>query len=228
AASQAALLDEQAVSELRDEFIAVLGHDLRNPLAAIEAGVTLLGRAELDPRLAGVVTQMRASTGRMSRLINDVLDFARGRLGGGLPIERRPATALQSTLEQVIAELRAAHPERPIRTELAVARPVVCDPDRIGQLLSNLLANALVHGRGEVQVRALSDAAGLTLSVSNGGSAIPETERAQLFQPFKRDGASAGLGLGLYIAAQIAQAHGGELACVSSDAETRFTLRIPA
>ncbi|WP_200939768.1 GAF domain-containing sensor histidine kinase [Brevundimonas sp. Root1279] len=233
ARSQADLVDERTAAELRDQFIAVLGHDLRNPLAAIQAGTEMLKREDLDPRAAKVVDQMRVSALRMGRLINDVLDFARGRLGGGLPLNAQTGVQLGHTLEQVVGELRSAQGGRAIRTDFALARPVACDPDRIGQLLSNLLANALTHGSpdGEVRVRAVSDADGFELSVTNQGAPISPSARADLFKPFKRLGPGQvreGLGLGLYIASQIAAAHGGVLEVASDSAETRFTFRMPA
>nr|WP_255356159.1 GAF domain-containing sensor histidine kinase [Brevundimonas sp. Root1423] len=231
--SEAALLDARETAELRDQFIAVLGHDLRNPLAAVQAGAEMLKRTELSDKARQVVEQMQVSGHRMGRLINDVLDFARGRLGGGLPMDRKPGVQLRGTVEQVIEEIRATHGHRAIRTELALARPVACDPDRIGQLLSNLLANAITHGAPdtEIAVRAVSDERGLELSVSNGGAAIPSAARAGLFKPFTRlrpGEVREGLGLGLYIAAQIASAHGGDMDVASDDRETRFTFRMPA
>ncbi len=231
--SEAALLDARETAELRDQFIAVLGHDLRNPLAAVQAGAEMLKRTELSDKARQLVEQMQVSGHRMGRLINDVLDFARGRLGGGLPMDLRPAVQLRGTVEQVIEEIRATHGQRAIRTELALARPVACDPDRIGQLLSNLLANAVTHGdpKGEIAVRAVSDESGLELSVSNGGAVIPLAARAGLFKPFTRlrpGEVREGLGLGLYIAAQIAAAHGGAMEVASDNRETRFIFRMPA
>lgn len=231
--SEAALLDARETAELRDQFTAVLGHDLRNPLAAIQAGAEMLKRTELSDKARQVVEQMQVSGHRMGRLINDVLDFARGRMGGGLPMDRKPGVQLRGTVEQVIEEIRATHGERAIRADLALARPVACDPDRIGQLLSNLLANAVAHGdpRSEISVHGVSDERGLELSVSNGGAAIPLAARVDLFKPFTRlrpGEGREGLGLGLYIAAQIAAAHGGAMEVASDDRETRFTFRMPA
>lgn len=231
--SEAALLDERETAELRDQFIAVLGHDLRNPLAAVQAGAGMLSRMELGDTARQIVEQMQVSGHRMSRLINDVLDFARGRLGSGLPTHRQTAVQLRGTMEQVIEEFRASHSGRAVQTELALARPVDCDPDRIAQLLSNLLANALTHGdpASAIVVRASTSADGLELSISNGGEPIPEAAKAILFRPFTRrrdGGAPEGLGLGLYIAAQIAEAHDGTLEVASDPSETRFTFRMPS
>ncbi|RZJ06091.1 MAG: GAF domain-containing sensor histidine kinase [Brevundimonas sp.] len=231
AKSEAALLDATETAELRDQFIAVLGHDLRNPLASIQAGATLLRKTELSDRARHLVDQMQVSGERMSRLINDVLDFARGRLGGGLPLARRPAVELATVLDQVIEELKSAHGARLIDVEMALASPVACDPDRICQLVSNLLANALTHGdpHGAVSVRARSDDLVFELSVANTGAPIPEAARSQLFKPFSRPHSGEpreGLGLGLYIAGRIAAAHDGTLTVSSDETETRFTFRM--
>lgn len=231
--SEDALLDERATAELRDQFIAVLGHDLRNPLAAVQAGAEMLKRTELSETARQIVGHMQGSGERMGRLISDVLDFARGRLGGGLPTTRLTGVRLDTALEQVVHELRATHGDRTIRTELTLAAPVTCDPDRIAQLLSNLLANALAHGdpSGDIIVRAASDERGMELSVSNAGTPIPAMALDHLFKPFTRrrdGGAHEGLGLGLYIAAEIARAHGGEMVVASDAQETRFTFRMPA
>ncbi len=233
ARSEAALLDERDAAELREQFIAVLGHDLRNPLAAVQAGTTLLRKTPLSEAALRILDQMQDSGQRMSRLINDVLDFARGRLGGGLPVAPRRPVRMGPVLEQVIGELRSGHAGRVIRTELALSGPVACDPDRIGQLLSNLLGNALSHGdpKGEIDVRAVSDDQAFTLSVGNQGAPIPEAARAELFKPFSRlkpGEVREGLGLGLYIASQIALAHGGRIDVVSDESETRFTFWMPA
>ncbi|WP_291836855.1 GAF domain-containing sensor histidine kinase [Brevundimonas sp.] len=233
ARSEAALLDERDAAELRDQFIAVLGHDLRNPLAAVQAGAALLRKTPLSDQALGIVDQMQDSGRRMSRLINDVLDFARGRLGGGLPVAPRRRVRMEPVLEQVIGELRSGHAGRAIVTELALDRPVACDPDRIGQLLSNLLGNALSHGdpSGPVSVQAGIEDENFVLSVANIGAPIPDSARAELFKPFSRlkpGEVREGLGLGLYIASQIALAHGGRIDVASDETETRFTFRMPA
>ncbi len=216
---------------LRDQFIAVLGHDLRNPLASIESGTRVLRRIGLPEAAQPVLDRMEYSVGRMERLIGDVLDFARGRLGGGLELSRRDGSALLETLIQVVAEHRASAPERVLEAEVALTEPVQCDPVRIGQLLSNLLGNALTHGdpMAPVRVRAVTDNGNFLLSVSNAGAQIPPAALERLFQPFFRgDPANRqGLGLGLYIASEIARVHGGTLGVDSTTAETRFTLRMP-
>ena len=232
AAAQQDLLDERRIAELRDQFIAVLGHDLRNPLNAIQAGAAVLGATEPPAPTARAVSVIRNSAARMAALIDNVLDFARGKLGGGLRLRLSEESHLADELDEVVAELRAASPERKIVTTFAIDRPVVYERARLAQLLSNLLANALTHGdpRFPVEVRVSTDDDGLTLAVSNGGDPIPEEKLERLFQPFSRaeEGAGQeGLGLGLYIAAEIARAHRGTLNVSSTPAATVFTFRMP-
>ena len=230
-ASEAALLDAHETSLLREQFIAVLGHDLRNPLAAIEAGTTMLARKVESSDGERILREMRRVTARMGRLINDVLDFARGRLGSGLTALLQP-TDLTPVLSQVVDELRASYPDRSLITDIDLTSLVDCDPDRIAQLASNLLANAVTHGDAEVPVRlrAVNTEAAFVLTVTNGGGAIPPHVKAKLFQPFTRRHTGEvqdGLGLGLYICNQIATAHEGDLTVSSVPGETCFELRMP-
>jgi signal transduction histidine kinase len=232
AASEAALTDERKTAELREQFIAVLGHDLRNPLASIDAGTRVLRRTPLDTRAAPVVELIQKSVRRMARLIDDVMDLARARLGGGLVLNR-DAALLGPALEQVIAELRATSPERTIDARITLPEPVYCDQPRIARLLSNLLANALTHGAadGPVSVTATGNDAVVELSVTNRGEPIPPATIQRLFQPFTRASARSnqeGLGLGLFIASEIARAHGGTLDVTSTPAETCFKFTMPA
>ena len=231
ASSEAALFSERQSSELREQFIAVLGHDLRNPLASISAGATLLAKQRLEGKARTIIPLMQKSVVRMANLIDNVLDLARGRLAGGLKVDRDRDEPLAPALLQVVDELRSAWPDRPIEVEMNLDAPVDCDPPRIAQLLSNLLANALVHGTGPVQVRAVSSNGELELAVANGGAPIPPEMMARIFQPYYRvaaDGNRRGLGIGLYIASEIARAHGGSLSVASDAAETRFVLKVPA
>ena len=232
AESEAVLFDTRASSELREQFIAVLGHDLRNPLASIGAGTRMLRRTPLDEEAQSILTLINNSVDRMAGLIDNVLDFARGRLGGGLTLRRDAAEPLKPILEQVIDELRAAKPERIIEASFDIADPVHCDRVRIGQLLSNLVANALTYGIADqpIRVRALADGETFELSVTNMGDPIPPATMEQLFQPFFRAStrrSQQGLGLGLYIASEIALAHKGTLTVASTARETCFTFRMP-
>jgi signal transduction histidine kinase len=230
--SETALLDERQTAQLREQFFAVLGHDLRNPLNAVRGGAELLAMMPLPEKAAPVVTLIKRSAARMTGLIENVLDFARARLGGGITLNRAADTDLRATLEQVIAEARTAWPEREVGSEIDLSRLINCDGARVAQMFSNLLANALTHGdpRGPVRVRARCDEGGFELSVSNLGDPIPPETIQRLFQPYTRASdrpGRQGLGLGLYIASQIAHAHEGKLEVASSTDETRFTFRMP-
>lgn len=230
-ASEAALLDERERSVLREQFIAVLGHDLRNPLAAIDAGTRMLQREPLSPKAGSILALMQTSVARMAGLIDDVLDFARGRLGDGIELDRSVAEPMGPVLEQVAAELGASWPGRTIETRLDLPLPVRCDPRRIGQLASNLVANALTHGAaaGLVRMEASTRNGMFELAVASTGEPIPAATMRRLFQPFARASArpsQQGLGLGLYIASEIARAHGGTLDVSSTPEETRFTFRM--
>ena len=169
----------------------------------------------------------------MAGLIDNVLDFARGRLGGGISLSQTADAGLETVLEHVIAEMRTVWPDRAVQTDIVLSRPVVYDSARVAQMFSNLLANALTHGNpaGPVWVRARSGDGGFELSVANLGEPIPPETRTRLFQPFSRASerpGQQGLGLGLYIASEIARAHGGSLEVASTAEETRFTFRMPA
>jgi sigma-B regulation protein RsbU (phosphoserine phosphatase) len=167
----------------------------------------------------------------MAELIDNIMDFARGRLGGGMMLNRQPLL-LEPVLSRVVGELRMAWPKRAIETDFRLCEPVDCDGPRLSQILSNLLANALMHGSLEdpVQVQASLDHGIFELSVGNTGKVIPPEAIEKLFHPFTREGVRSsqnGLGLGLYIASEIARAHGGDLTVVSTEETTRFTFRMP-
>lgn len=232
-ASEEALRAERQTAELREQFIAVLGHDLRNPLASISTGTAVLSTLPLGERALPVVARIQRSANRMAELIDNVLDFARGRLGGGISVTRVVDPRLPTLLEQVIAELQAAWPHREIRSRLAIGHPLACDSARIAQLCSNLLANALTHSEpaSPVRIHASSTPAGFELTVTNTGEPISQEALKRLFQPYVRASArpgQQGLGLGLYIASEIARAHDGTLEVESNLQQTRFTFRMPA
>jgi len=232
AQTEAALLDERRVSEFREQFLAVLGHDLRNPVASIDSGTRMLLRSQLDAKAADIVRLIRGSVVRMSGLIDNVLDLARARLGGGLMVEINADRPLKPTLVQVVEELAAVHYDRVVEAIFPFEDPIRCDRMRIGQLLSNLLGNALMHGsqEGPIRVVGKTDDGIFELSVSNRGEPIAPEAIDQLFLPFFRHGArpgQQGLGLGLYIASEIAKMHGGTIEVESNAKGTRFTFRMP-
>ena len=229
---EANLLDERATASLREQFIAVLGHDLRNPLAAIGGGMRLLLKRPLDDEAIALVGMIQSSVGRMARLIDDVMDFARSRLGGGLSLDRHDDAPVAAILDQVATELQISMPNRIIETHCLLTNPVNCDRHRIAQLASNLLANALTHGAPDepVRMRAATEGDWFEVSVANAGEPIPPSIRDSIFQPFSRGAHrpnQQGLGLGLYIAQQIAEVHGGTIEVTSGTTETCFTFRMP-
>lgn len=224
--SDLALRSERETAQLREQFIAVLGHDLRSPLGAVRlAADAILRKPESAVRLSTMIIN---GVSRMSELIDDVLDFARGQLGGGLSLQRTEEPQLGNWLHQVISETQAARNGHSVQSTIDLPTPIFCDRVRIGQLLSNLLTNAMVHGATDqpIEVSASLHGERFELRVSNRGPQIAEHLMPRLFEPFTRAEAPQkreGLGLGLYIAAQIAKAHGGALQVDSSAAGTCFT-----
>lgn len=219
---------ERDAAILREQFMAVLGHDLRNPLAAIAGGIRMLERQELSERGVAILLEMGSSVARASDLIDDVLDLARGSLGGGLVVQRNADAPLTPVLGQVIAEMTVIAPEHRIEARIALDEPINCDRGRLGQLASNLLSNAVTHGSASEPIRfeAATSRDRLVLSVSNAGPGISAELLPRLFQPFFRGDSRPsrnGLGLGLFIASEIAKAHGGTLDVSSTADETRFT-----
>ncbi len=228
-----ALLDERTAGELREQFIAILGHDLRNPLQAILAVGDMLERKLSDPALSTLASRIKTNARRMSGLLDDVLDFARGRLGGGIEVELTDVADINTALSTVIQELRDAQPECQIIADIEVTSPVRCDLGRLQQVASNLLANALTHGLRDspVKISARADANDLVLQVWNAGEPISTQSIDKIFEPFWRhsvSGSRNGLGLGLHICSQIVRAHAGRISVTSTrESGTQFTARLP-
>lgn len=225
------LLAEKEVARLREQFVAILGHDLRNPLASIAGGLNILSREPQSDKARHVLTIMSQSTKRMSSLIQDMLDLARSRAGQGIAIVRKP-TDLRAVLEQLVEEFRTAHPRREIQCSFQIEDEVVCDGDRISQLVSNLLGNALTHGAPDRPVRLVAAHSGdeFVITIANEGEPIPEHVKDHLFEPFFRAISSSsmqGLGLGLFISSEIARSHGGRIEVQSDAQETRFAFTMP-
>lgn len=231
--TRSALLSERETAELREQFIAVLGHDLRTPLNAILNRVELLARRHEEPSTRQSLDRIRASALRMAALVDNVVDFTRGRMGSGLALDLCRHDDVSQALEQVVDELRSTHPEREIAASIAPGMTLRCDLQRLAQLLSNLLKNALLHGDRlqPVSVAARIGADGFMLEVANGGPDLGAGVIAQLFKPYWRAVSSAGadgLGLGLYIVDQIARGHGGTIDVTSGGGRTAFTFAMPA
>jgi signal transduction histidine kinase len=222
----------RGAGQFREEFIGVVGHDLRNPLSAIRTGAQiLLQRDGLDAAAVGVAGRIASSADRMSRMIDELLDFTRGRLGGGIQI-RRSAADLAAVCREVVEELRAARPDRAVDLRVSGDARGHWDTDRLTQLVSNLVGNALQHSaegtRVEVRVTAADGQAAVT--VMNQGAPIPADQIGRIFEPFRRAGQSgerSGLGLGLYICERIVSAHGGTIAVTSTPQQTAFEVRLP-
>lgn len=229
------LLLERNTADLREQFIGVLGHDLRTPLQSILLDVDVLGLEMPRSMLDDTRERIGRSARRMAALIEDVMDFTRGRMGGGIATNLVPSTDVDAMLAQVVAELHALHPHRQIESQIQPDMDLRCDVGRLGQLLSNLLGNALEHGDVDKPVivgATLADGE-FRLSVSNGGARLPTAVIAQLFKPYWRGRAKHtqrhdGLGLGLFIASEIAKSHGGSLGVNSTDDTTEFCFKMPA
>jgi signal transduction histidine kinase len=220
----------------RELFLAMLGHDLRSPLSAIAFGArVLLQRGALGAEDARVVARISAASERMRRMIDQILDLTRSRFSGGIPIEPRRMN-LHDLVRRIVDELEAAHPGRTVRLDQRGEPHGVWDPDRLGQVVSNLVGNALEHTAPDAKVDVTVERVGprVRLVVHNDGEPIAREILPTLFDPFRpsreaRTGAPRGLGLGLYIAREVVLAHGGEID-VSSEADngTTVTVTLPA
>lgn len=226
------LVSEQKDAEIREQFIAMLGHDLRNPVNAISISSQLLLRRPMDEQNMKLVNIIQDSTIRTKGLIDNILDFASGRLGGGIKLNFENNNGLEDILNQVINELKIVYPDRLIQTDFVIKTQIKGDYKRIAQLFSNLLGNAITHGENgtSIIVRAKTESDYFELCVINKGSKISEEAEKHLFTPFSRGKVhhgQEGLGLGLYIANEIAKAHSGKISVVSTDEQTCFTFQIP-
>jgi signal transduction histidine kinase len=226
------LLEEQKNAEIREQFIAMLGHDLRNPVNAISNAVQLLFRGSLNERNMRLAKVIQDSTIRTKGLIDNILDFASGRLGGGIKLNYENSEKLEDSLHQVITELRIAHPDKLIQTDFILDKEIKADYKRIAQLFSNLLGNAITHGEKQspIIVKATTESNRFELCVINKGNKISPEAKKHLFKPFSRGKVhhgQEGLGLGLYIASEIADAHEGKIMVDSTEEQTCFTFHIP-
>ena len=234
--AESAVWYTEKMAQTREQFLDILGHDLRDPLNSILVGATMLTKSEtLDVRHVGVATRIVNSAGRMNRMVSDLLDLTRTRLGVGIPVTPKP-TDLTPVCQQVVAELEAIHPDCRLQFESKGDLHGEWDSDRLSQVVSNLVANALQYGceDGPVRVVAQAHADEVVLRVHNDGPPISEDAMKKIFEPMVRqptqngDKHTTGLGLGLYIAREIVTAHGGTIAVASAEKEgTTFTVQIP-
>jgi signal transduction histidine kinase len=226
------------LDESKEMFLAILGHDLRTPIGAVMTSARfMLDTHELaEPHLTLTSRIVKASV-RMNHMVGALLDFTRSRLGGGIPILRAPMN-MGKVVHDVVDEISAAHPDRTIKLDARGALKGEWDCARMGQVVTNLVGNALEHGddRGIVTVDVRGDNGEAVLTVHNRGRAIPDDELDGIFGAMKqqdktlraRRGASNNLGLGLYIVDQIVQAHKGKTSVESNEeAGTTFTVRLP-
>ncbi|WP_051256420.1 PAS domain-containing sensor histidine kinase [Cystobacter fuscus] len=221
-------------AEFRERFIGIVSHDLRNPLNAILLSVNAMMRSDREVQHhVKAVRRIANSAERMGRMIGDLLDFTRGRLGGGIPINPRPANLL-AICRQVVEELEVGNPQRQLRLSMAGNFQGEWDPDRLAQLLGNLGKNALDYSPEGLPVDFVLRDGGETVCVEvrNGGAPIPPDLLPLIFEPFRRatDGGhpTSGLGLGLFIVQQIARSHEGLVEVRSTEAEgTTFTVLLP-
>jgi signal transduction histidine kinase len=218
--------------QLNEMFVGILGHDLRNPLNAVFAGLDLLSSEQLSETGTQTVERMARATTRMENMITELLDLTYARLAPGLGLARtREELDLRELLGRTIDELRAAH-----HREIVLEGPACTasgDAERLLQLFSNLLGNAIVHGTENTPITArIADASEEAIVEVHNHGAIPRELADTLFEPFhssrKKSRTGRGLGLGLYIAQQIARAHGGRVEVASSEGDgTRFTVHLP-
>ncbi|MGZ3460868.1 MAG: PAS domain-containing sensor histidine kinase, partial [Archangium sp.] len=222
-------------AEFRERFLGIVSHDLRNPLSIINLSATLLLRQEALPeRALRLAQRISLNAELMGRMIGDLLDLTRGRLGGGIPISPAP-TDLGLLGRRVLSELEVAHPARELRLEARGDLRGEWDPDRLAQLLGNLLKNAVDYSPEDTPVTLSLQDEGVQvrIDVRNQGEPLPAALLPDLFEPFRRGGSrgsrpSSGLGLGLYIVQQITLAHGGTVEVRSTREEgTVFSVWLP-
>lgn len=225
------------VDQSRGLLLGALGHDIRTPLGAIRMSGQLLERTPgLDERQSKAVQRIISSSDTMRTMVDDLLDFTQTSLGTRLPVNRAPCD-IEAVCTEVIAELEALHPERKIHLECDGGLTGEWDAGRVGQMISNLVRNAIQHGNPELPVTVTAKGCmnEVTIEVHNEGRPIGVQSRGTLFEPMgqvsdvggDRHSGSSGLGLGLYIAREIAVAHGGSLAVASTQEDgTTFTARL--
>lgn len=229
-------LDETRRKEerARDLFLAVLGHDLRNPLDAISMSGQLLSRAPLSPELAAqVATRITSAALRMRHMLDDLQDYARSRMDADLALRRSPQS-LTLLAAKAVDEFRAAQPAVAIELSSDDTAEGVWDGERLSRVIANLLRNAVEHGAKArpVTLRTWSQGSTRLLTVHNEGTPIPDEVMQQLFQPMVQrttaSPAASNMGLGLFVCREIVQAHGGAISVESGAGGTTFQVALRA
>lgn len=226
--------EQRKAREFAEQMMAIVSHDLRSPLGTIRTGADVLKLVDLPERIRPLQGNIERAADRALHMVNDLLDLTAARLGREMPLKPRDID-LHETIAGLVAELALAHPEAQLEHRRSGDGRCSGDPLRLGQLVGNLVANAIVYGSREapIVVTTAVEDGHCSLGVRNAGPPIPESTRATLFQPMVR-GTDVGtetrsVGLGLYIVAEIARAHGGEVRLASSnDDGTEFVARFPA
>jgi PAS domain S-box-containing protein len=223
-------------AEFEQQLIGIVSHDLRTPLSAISLAAALLLRSPgLSAQHTNTLGRIRSSADRALRLIASLLDFTQARIGGGFVLKYAPLDLHEFT-DQVVEELRVAHQARELLFESDGDGRGEWDPDRLAQLLTNLINNALIHGLEDapVKVRVYDQSGAVVISIHNEGATIPPAELPHLFEPMRRGSGAArskktkSIGLGLYIVQEIVHAHAGMIGVESTDEKgTTFTVRLP-
>jgi len=226
------LQERTAALRVNEMFMAVLSHDLRTPLMSITAAATVLKRQPVADQVATMAERMLRSSQRMGRMIEDLLDVTRIRHAGGLALQLAPAD-MQALVQRTLDEVQTSFPDRAIESSLQGNLSGVWDGERLSQVVSNLVGNAVHHGTPDQPVCIGVDgtqADTVTVAVSNGGTIAPELI-PHLFDPFhgreREPGRHQGLGLGLFIAHQIVRAHSGRIHVQSQEGTTRFSVELP-
>jgi sigma-B regulation protein RsbU (phosphoserine phosphatase) len=227
-------LDE--IGEFREQLIGIVGHDLRNPLTTIQMAAQLLLQCEgLGAKETELTRKITRGALLATRLIDQLLDLTRSRLGGGIPIDPRRSD-LNEVCRQVIGETELMHPDRPLRVQVQGDVIGMWDRDRLYQLLANLVGNAVHHGepRSSIDLRIDGGETEVVIEVANRGEPIPAAMLPSIFDAFRKGRKAhpsrghGGLGLGLFIARQIVRSHGGSIAVTSSESDgTAFRVRLP-
>jgi PAS domain S-box-containing protein len=222
-----------AMEHARERFMAILSHDLRSPLAAVTLSADALRGLRLDMPWGALVDEIYKTARRMAELVQDVMDFARGRLGNGIPLWAGRCD-LSAVCADMIAEARRAHPNREIRLITPGELVGEWDAERLAQVVANLVGNAITHGGDPIVVALREAQSEIVLSVESQSAPIPESVRAALFEPFSRSHPDApfarrsgGLGLGLYIVSEIVKAHHGSITVRSVPNTTTFEVTLP-